>query len=93
MKVRRFTLDRAPGDAAPQVGEVMASARNLYRVTFVRPVESQVWPNRWHVETQPLGPHHGRIPEGASRSATYRRGEGPSDHFGPWPVDDPVPDT
>lgn len=88
--MRVFRIDYAPG-VIPDLGvdDVLATARNLYQVREVRPVDSVVWPNRWRVETVLIGPHDNRIPAGARPLSTYPRGTGPVEFFGPWPEELP----
>ena len=86
---RTFTIDHAPG-ADPMVpGELLATARNLYRVLEVREVESRLWPNRFRYGTELVRAHGGRVPAAARTTSTYRKGEGPVEFFGPWPEETP----
>lgn len=81
-----MTVDFATETDPSEPGEILYGARNHWRVVDVRPVESRVWPFRWKYTLEPLGPHGDRIPLGAHKIFTYRRGEGPADHFGPAPA-------
>lgn len=86
MSTRTMTVDFAEETDPDEPGTVLYGARDHWRVLDARPVESRVWPWRWKYTLEPLGPHHGRIPTGGRRISTYRRGEGPADHFGPPPA-------
>lgn len=76
----------------PGHDDVLVSVQAVYRVIEVRPVESRLWPNRWHLTVvrvgdaldgapvTPTGPGPSGRLFGTRR---YRQGEGPADVFGP----------
>jgi len=85
---RTFVMDLAlDEDQPPQPGDRVGTARAHYTVVASRPVESRVWPNRWHLTLRRTDPP--RVPplDGTRYFPTraYRRGERPDDHFGPVP--------
>lgn len=81
-------LDATGPDAPPSVGDIMLGARHAHRVVDIWPTDSRVWPNRWTVTLEPLGPydpdHLPPIRESCEYRTwrTYRRGEGPREFFG-----------
>lgn len=91
--VGSFIFDLAPDDTrAPCAGDLLVTARLVYRVTFVRPVDSRVWDNRWALTVTRLGARTGPgvwaeanagTPEGARcwHSARYARGETPQSFY------------
>lgn len=93
MKQRSMTLDLAlDNEDPPSRGDYLTTARAAYRVVDVRPVESRVWPNRWHVELERLpygdNDHPPTVAEPGQRchpTSRYARGETPADFFGVTP--------
>lgn len=74
--------------ALPEPGDVYVTARLVYVVTEVRPIESRVWHDRWRIELERVGPRDpwpteqlaGRLEPGATvhHVSRYERGETPS---------------
>lgn len=72
----------------PEPGDVYVTARLVYVVTGVRPVESKVWHDRWRIELERIGPRDpwpaehlaDRLEDGARvhHVSRYERGETPS---------------
>lgn len=85
-KPRRYMLDMAIGNEdAPAIDEVLRGPRVDHLIVDVWPTDSKVWPNRWTCTIRSLGPHDGCPRDDGRRVrpvTTYRRGEGPHDHFG-----------
>lgn len=81
--------DRIDGDTElPEPGDAYVTARTLYVVTNVRPIESRVWHDRWRIELERIGQRgpagwealHARLEPGARchRVDRYEKGETPS---------------
>lgn len=78
-----------PSQKPPEVGDLVLTARLVKVITDVRPVESQVWHDRWRIETRTLGPRdpwpHDQVADAMRLggriiyTSTYQRGEGPAD--------------
>lgn len=77
-------------DGPPQVGDVVVTARLVRIITEVRPVESRIWHDRWHLTLQKVGPVDPWPTEALAPlladgvrvhrlGPLYRRGEGPAD--------------
>lgn len=91
MTVRRFTFDLALEDPRnPDAGDVLVSARRVYRITEAVPVDSKVWGNRWRLTVHTVGTATDGRPdimpwlEAGNRvwySSHYRRGETPAEFF------------
>lgn len=88
MPVHRF--DRIDERTAlPEPGDVYVTARLVYLVTEVRPIESKVWHDRWRISLERVGPRDpwptdqlaARLELGATvhHVSTYAKGEGPAD--------------
>lgn len=91
-----FTLDLAlDNPRVPERGDLVATARTVYRVLDSRPVDSTLWGNRWHLRLQVLArtthegiraavlEHHGGDPVPyVWWSDRYRPGETPAEYFG-----------
>jgi hypothetical protein len=92
----RFNLDLAlDNPRAPAPGDILVTARILYRITGARLVDSKIWPNRWSctVERIRARTHDERVAgtatidvedQGEARlifTERYQRGETPSDYF------------
>jgi ribosomal protein S18 acetylase RimI-like enzyme len=82
--------DRIDADTVlPEPGDVYVTARLVYLVVAVRPVESKVWHDRWRIELERIGPRDpwpreqlaDRLADGARCHyvSRYERGETPSD--------------
>ena len=92
--VRRFSLDLALDDPrSPVAGDVLTTARNVYRITEARPVDSRVWGNRWKLTLRLVGtlanentwPTVNAENETGARvwhSSRYAKGETPQQYFG-----------
>lgn len=92
MKPRTMTIDHPLDMAVPvTAGDVLVSARTVYRVVASRPVESRLWGNRWSVTIVKVGtatagvPDRPILPEPGCQVrplASYERGVGPVETFG-----------
>ena len=83
-----MTLDLAEHDEqAPDVGELLVTARNVYRITSVREVESRVWCNRWAITLRLIGLRSQVDVEALAErrhvrySGRYAKGETPAQFF------------
>lgn len=87
MPAHRF--DRIdPDTTLPEPGDVYVTARLVYLVTEVRPIESRIWHDRWRIELERIGPRDpwprdqlaARLAVGATvhQVSTYEKGETPS---------------
>jgi hypothetical protein len=63
----------------PQPGDFLSSSRSRYRIVDARPVESRVWPHRWALRCERLGPHGGKVPDTDWRIRWYGRHRRPGD--------------
>lgn len=93
MKPRVFTIDRDLGDDRDvfKVGDVIVTAKAHYVVSFVRPVDSRTWPNRWRVEAHRVD-RDGAVTAASNGgvchpTGTYRSGETAAEFFDRTPTE------
>ncbi len=86
--MRTLNLDLAQGKNPPDVGTHLATARLLWTIHGVDPVDSKAWPNRWRLTLHERRPRPDILPPGTIETVLYRSGETPTSFFGPWRDED-----
>lgn len=82
----RLVLDLLDlNEPAPEVGDIVVTARLVREVVEVRPVDSLLWENRWRLELRRIGPRDPwpsftpRVGARTHHVRGYQRGESAKD--------------